>query len=226
VAFACVSLLALPARAHPAGVASINRSIDFTYVGGGLFRVAYALDFAEGPAYAELEALDADHDGAVTADEQRRYLDTRVPPLVAAWVVEVNGARLAPRVVASHLDVLPGQGGQETLRIDCEVSALVPPSSRGGELSLHVRDGSFADAPGWRTIFARREGGSWSGEQGGGDASLAALRVSDARFVIPTPDEERARSRAAGWLKALLALLALAAAIGVAFALRRRAATR
>jgi hypothetical protein len=214
-----ISLLAAaPGHAHPAGSSSINRYLHFEHVGGGRFRVAYLLDFAEAPAYAEIDALDADHDGAVTPDEQRRYLDARLPPIIASWVVEVNGDRATPAIVASHLETLPGQGGLETLRIDCElaVQGRAPPA--GEDTRLHVRDDTFADHPGWRDITASEgpaaddtQAATGSVDPADGGAGRRAPRVSDATFVLQlrTPGPRVERPARTG-----LALVAAALAVG------------
>ncbi len=218
-----------PVQAHPAGTSSINRYLHFEHVGGGRFRVAYLLDFAEVPAYAEIDALDADHDGAVTPEEQRRYLDAKLPPLVAAWVVEVDGERVRPTIVASHLEALPGQGGLETLRIDCELAVQGRPPRAGEDVTLHVRDDTFADHPGWRDITAS-EGATTdiplpvaaSADPTDATASGRAPRVSEARFVL--------RSRAPGQraviparsLLLTVGAIAVGVSLGVARILRRR----
>jgi len=223
----CVALaaLAVPTRAHAhvAGAASIDRYLDFVYVGDGRFRVAYVLDFAEGPARAELDRLDANHDGAVTPEEQRRYLDARVAPLVDAWAVTVDGVRVHPSVVASHVEVVHADGGTETVRIDSEVSVVATPPWAGADLTLHVHDDSFARIPGWRLIQAEDGVAETDGAvptsvraEVAGDAD--ALRMSDARFVI------HARSRAderAGRLLAVGLLFAAAALLAVLFVARR-----
>src|SRR4029077_7097280 len=101
-------VLARNASAHPAGFTSVNRYVGVECDGQGRVHIAYLLDFAELPAYAEIEALDADHDGTVTPVEQRDYLARRLPPLFEQWAVEVNGAKGILRVVGSSLEASPG----------------------------------------------------------------------------------------------------------------------
>lgn len=149
------TLLVRPASAHPAGTSSINRYLNVAYAGAGRFRIAYLLDFAEAPAYAEIDALDADHDGAVTPEEQRQYLAARLPPIVAQWIVEADGERMRPVVVASHLQTSPGEGGLDTLRIECELAAIGRAPPPGRDFTLRVRDETFVDHPGWRELTAR-----------------------------------------------------------------------
>lgn len=151
--------LARPAEAHPAGFTSINRYIGVECDGRGRVHLDYLLDFAELPSYAEFQQLDADHDGTVTPDEQRAYLQRRLPPLVAAWTVEINGARASLHVAGSNLEALEGERGMQTLRIAAEIEAEPgsPPDSNSsdGEIRVHVRDTGFSDRSGWRELAAQ-----------------------------------------------------------------------
>jgi nickel/cobalt transporter (NicO) family protein len=146
------------AVAHPAGLTSINRYLGVGWSAPGRVHVAYLIDFAELPAYAEIDELDADHDGTVTPEEQRAYLDRRLPPLVAAWTILVDGVAVTPVVIGSSLQVLPGERGLETLRIAADVEARVPPGAADpaalAEVQLAVRDPNFAERPGWREMAA------------------------------------------------------------------------
>ncbi|HEY8088050.1 MAG TPA: sulfite exporter TauE/SafE family protein [Polyangiaceae bacterium] len=158
-ALVCVSL---PAAAHPAGFTSVNRYVGVECTAEGALRVAYLLDFAEMPSYAELEELDADHDGQLSPAEQRAYLDRRLPPLVAAWTVVLDGARASPRVMGSRLEILEGERGLSTVRIEAEVRvdrpAAAPPV--GTEVTVVVHDGALADHAGWREMAASDSSGS------------------------------------------------------------------
>jgi len=167
---AALLLVAPRALAHPAGRASVNRYLGVERVGRGALKVAYLLDFAETPAYAEIESLDADHDGEVTPEEQRQYLRARLGPIVAGLVIELGGVRLYPVIVASHVETPPGEGGLSTVRIaaELEASGEVPPGDR--VVSLYLRDDAFADRPGWRQMSV--PGATW-------DTSFASPRPSD-----------------------------------------------
>jgi hypothetical protein len=222
---ACSLVGTSPASAHPLGTSSINRYIDFEYQGGGRFRVAYLLDFAEGPAYAEIDALDADHDGAVTPAEQARYLASRLPVLLASCLVDVDGARVVPEVVASHLDTPPGEGGMETLRISAELAVTGRAPAIGHELRLHAHDEGFAAVAGWRELHAddatRGDAGSVAATPA--DSGGSPARVVDASFVFTArraPDAAASpRLRIAGVAAFFLALIVVVAA----FARRRPA---
>jgi nickel/cobalt exporter len=157
---AVVLLIGRTASAHPAGFTSINRYIGVECNAQGRPHVAYLLDFAEFPAYAEIEALDADHDGTVTPAEQRAYLDRRLGPLVEAWTVEVNGLAATARVAESNLEVLPGERGLSTLRIAADVAIVTdrPGDAGGGVVRVRIRDPAFADRSGWREMAAEDSG--------------------------------------------------------------------
>jgi hypothetical protein len=222
--FAASLLLAsLAASAHPLGASSINRYLDFQYVGGGRFRVAYVLDFAEGPAYAEIDALDADHDGAVTQAEQRRYLSSRLPMLVSTCVVEIDGERVTPSIVASNVETPPGEGGLQTLRIVAELAVSGRAPSAGHEVDLHVRDDGFAAVPGWREIHADDGLAPDAAAVPASDGGMRApTRVVDASFVFAARADGGGLQRAARrwpWLVFASALLGI---VGIAVTTVRR----
>ncbi len=116
--------MASVASAHPAGFTSVNRYLGFECDGTGQLHVAYLLDFAELPSYSEFERLDANHDGNVSPEEQRAYLDSRLPPIVASWKVDIDGAPASLHVTGSSLDVREGERGMSILRIAAEVTAV------------------------------------------------------------------------------------------------------
>ncbi|HEY5146902.1 MAG TPA: hypothetical protein VII82_09045 [Polyangiaceae bacterium] len=233
-----LALTVRPSLAHPNGSTSVNRYVGVSCSPAGEVRIAYLLDFAELPAYAEIEQLDADHDGAVTPEEQRAYLERRLPPLVGRWLVEVNGSKASLRISGRSLQVLPGDQGLSTLRIAADIAADVPPSTgfaHGGDLRVHVVDSGFADRSGWRQMTAEAStdvtvvGGSAEfGVAGRSSPSGDPPRVDDAVFTFRArvnggrtsdgdapygPGPIRATARLARWLIAVAVTLALAFAI-------------
>src|SRR5580692_2547950 len=99
--FWAVGSISLDAAAHPAGFTSVNRYVGLECDGSGVIHIAYLLDFAEMPSVAK-------HDGTLTPGEQRTYLDRRLPPLLGAWTVRVNGAAATLRIAGSNLEVREG----------------------------------------------------------------------------------------------------------------------
>jgi nickel/cobalt exporter len=151
-----VALFALPASAHPAGFTSINRYVGVECNPQGNLHIAYLIDFAELPSYSEFERLDANKDGNVSPEEQRAYLDARVPPLVAAWKIDIDGARASVAVIGSSLDVREGERGMSILRVAAEVTAsrAVPLEPGAREVHVHAADIAFSDRSGWREMAA------------------------------------------------------------------------
>ena len=149
-------VVAGPSEAHPAGMSSVNRYLGVACEGPGRIHIEYWIDFAELPAYAEFEDLDANHDDTVSPDEQTRYLARRLPPIVRAWTIALDDERAEARVTGSRLEVIPGERGLSTLRIaaDVDVVSPSPVDASATELRMFVRDLAYADRPGWREIAA------------------------------------------------------------------------
>ena len=189
-----LTLLAALAAAHPAGLTSVNRYLGIGWSAPGRIHVAYLIDFAELPAYAEIDALDADHDGTATPDEQRAYLERRLPPLVAAWTILVDGVKLTPIVTGSSLQISPGERGLETLRIAADVEADVrrgeDEPTTGAPLQVVVRDASFAERPGWREMAAE-ESPSAAVVSGATGQTRNALAYAQGSGAPPRVDEGR-----------------------------------
>jgi ABC-type nickel/cobalt efflux system permease component RcnA len=146
--------IASRAAAHPAGFTSVNRYLGLDCGAGGVIHVAYLVDFAEMPAYAELDALDTDHDGRVSPEEQRAYLERRVPSLLDRCSITVDGVRAALRVRGSNLAIQDGAQGMSTLRIAVAIDAERDPPVDPERAEIHVEasDVAFADRPGWREM--------------------------------------------------------------------------
>jgi ABC-type nickel/cobalt efflux system permease component RcnA len=186
----------------------VNRYVGLQCNGDGSIRIAYLLDFAEMPSYSELDDLDADHDGTLTPHEQRAYLERRLPPLVGAWTVLVNGARATLRVSGSDVAIGQGERGMSTLRIAAEIVAeAVPPMPPDiTDVHVDVTDSAFADRPGWREM-AGDDSAQFALVAGNKERSLDALaygngssppRVDRAEFTFRRTDAPRPPSPTAG----------------------------
>ena len=183
----CATAFSRTAGAHPAGFTSINRYLGIVCEDNDLLRIAYLLDFAEMPSYAEIELLDADHDGSVSPDEQRAYLDRRLPPLIEQWEIEVAGVRVQPHVAASSLEIRDGEQGLSTIRIVAEIDIDTPLDSDAPDARVHVVDRTFSDRSGWREIAAD-DSPSWMVASGPKEDPSKALDYSTGGRV-PRLDE-------------------------------------
>lgn len=139
--------------AHPLGMSSINR-----YAGVRLhadhLEVDYLLDFAELPAWREIETLDTDHDERVTPPERDRYLDQVASQVLAGLTLVVDGAAVTPTVAGRSLDAPPGQNGLSTLRIALELRAPLPAVTGPRNTSVRIHDELYARRDGWRELGA------------------------------------------------------------------------
>lgn len=114
----------------------------------------YLLDFAELPAWREIETLDADHDERVTPAERDRYLAQVVAQVQAAAAVTVDGAPTALALAGQSLDAPPGQNGLSTLRVALEFRAPLPLVRGRANTTIRIRDTLFAARDGWRELGA------------------------------------------------------------------------
>ena len=148
-----LGLSASGAQAHPLGMASINR-----YAGVRLHadhvELDYLLDFAELPAWREIETLDADHDERVTPEERDRYLAQVVAQVVASAEVSVDGAAVTLTPAGQGLEAPPGQNGLSTLRVALEFRAPLGPVGGRSNTTVRIRDRLFAGRDGWRELGA------------------------------------------------------------------------
>jgi ABC-type nickel/cobalt efflux system permease component RcnA len=143
-AFAGLLLALAPtASAHPLGNFSINHLVQVRAASDGL-HLHYVLDQAEIPTFQERGRSNADVLAAKRAEVARRLtvtFDGRPAPL-----------RLAGPGTLSHP---PGQGGLPLTRVELELAAPAPRTSR-----VQVHDGTFPDRVGWKAIVAHPGAGT------------------------------------------------------------------
>jgi nickel/cobalt exporter len=141
------------AAAHPLGNFTVNR-YSRVELAAGRVDVRYVIDMAEIPAFQEIQALDADHDGRVSEAESAAYVGRRLPELARNLELRVNGVRVALGAdpAEASLTFPEGQGGLKTLRLVADFSGLLPDGWQGG-VSASYRDGNYADRIGWKEII-------------------------------------------------------------------------
>jgi nickel/cobalt exporter len=142
------------ASAHPLGNFTINHYSGL-HVSPDEIRVDYVIDMAEIPAFQEMEAIDADGDGKGSDAELDAWARAKAPEFADGLTLEVDGREQPLTVRGARAQLLPGQGGLQTLRFEGDFSAQA--SERG---SLSYRDGNFADLIGWREITAVGQDGA------------------------------------------------------------------
>ncbi|MDT0389865.1 HoxN/HupN/NixA family nickel/cobalt transporter [Streptomyces dubilierae] len=143
-ACALTLLPAATASAHPLGNFTVNR-YDGLVAAPGELRVRHVEDLAEIPAtqaQPDIERLGmamwARQRCATAAEDSR---------------VTVDGRTVALTAERSHARVRPGQAGLDTLRVECALTAPLPPDRES--VSLGFRGAGASSGPGWREITAR-----------------------------------------------------------------------
>ena len=152
VAIAAVAAVgpAALASAHHLGNLTVN-TYSGLIIGTDAIRIDYVLDMAELPTVQERQAIDADHDRVVSAVEAGAYRATECPALANDLALDVDGRRVALSVDESTLTFPPGQGGLDTLRLECMFKA---PAAVTHSTRVVFHDGTFADRIGWREVTA------------------------------------------------------------------------
>lgn len=156
---AAMASLFLPtsALAHPLGNFSINHYARLE-VGPAQVDIVYVTDTAEVPTFQLKARIDVNGDGRLDAAEQTAYLTDRVGELVRGLSLSVDGRSVALAAASPKLELLPGQGGLETLRLSFRATgALTLP---GAEARVIFRDANDLDRLGWREIVLRASDGA------------------------------------------------------------------
>src|SRR5256712_8659455 len=137
-----LALAPAAADAHPLGNFTINHSLGIV-VRPDVVLLDYVVDMAEIPAFQERPAIEV--------DPARACRD-----LADGIRVRLDGRRLIAVPTTDRLAFPPGQGGLDTLRLECGYRAEL--GTRASSPVLDVEDLNHADRIGWREIVARGEG--------------------------------------------------------------------
>jgi len=169
------------ALAHPLGNFTINH---FAALRVAPQRIALdvVIDRAEIPAFQEQQRLDVNGDGTLAPAELDGQREAECQTLASDLHLAVNGAPVAPALVAGGLSLPPGAGGLSTMRLVCEYeAALTTPIAAG--TSVTFADSSFAERIGWREIVLLGDGMTVRGQA---SSNGAAGGVSKRLTSYPT----------------------------------------
>ena len=137
-----LALVPAAADAHPLGNFTINHYLGVV-VRTDAVVLDYVVDMAEIPAFQQRSAIEA--------DPARACRD-----LAGGIVVRVDQNRIVPEPTTNRLSFQPGQGGLDTLRLECGYRAQL--TARVSSPVLNIEDTNHSDRIGWREIVARGEG--------------------------------------------------------------------
>jgi ABC-type nickel/cobalt efflux system permease component RcnA len=177
---AAALLPARPAAAHPLGNLTVNTSAGIV-VGPDEVRVDYVVDLAELPTVQTMQRIDQDGDGLLSPAEADAYRTNQCATLARGLSVELasDPVRLgvAPGPTGSTVELLPGQGGLHTLRLEC---SLTGPAGITDHTDLRFEDRNLTDRIGWREITLNGDGTTVSG------ADVPTTSSSDRLRAYPT----------------------------------------
>ena len=124
------------ASAHPLGNFTINHYSGI-HVSPDEIRVDYVIDMAEIPAFQEMEAIDTDGDDQGSDAELAAWADAKAAGLAEGLTLSVDGRDVPLEVRSARAQLLPGQGGLQTLRFEGDFTAPAPAE---GTAHLHRRE--------------------------------------------------------------------------------------
>ena len=133
LAAAFLALLLVPvvvraASAHPLGNYTVNRAVAVT-IAPDHVAVLYLVDMAEIPAFGEIGVIDVNADGSVSPDEAGDYAAAACARALDNLALRVDASPLGLAVASEpELDLLPGAGGLQTLRLACHFAAASEPA--------------------------------------------------------------------------------------------------
>ena len=169
---ALVALVPAAALAHPLGNFTISHYSRVELTPERL-RVRYAVDMAEIPTFQAMSTLDANGNGTVSGSEKDTYLERQLAEITRSLQLTLNDVRVPLTPGAAELELLPGQGGLQTMRLTAWLDApaaatiLAQTLQREGSVRLDFRDANAPERIGWREMLVKAEGVSVTGASGG-----------------------------------------------------------
>jgi nickel/cobalt exporter len=165
---------ATAAFAHPLGNFTVNRYSRVVVLPDRI-RVDYVVDMAEIPAFQAMSGIDTDGDGTATATELAAWATGQAIGFGSRLHVSVEGDPVALDAQGAAAQLLPGQGGLQTLRFEGTFAGAAPDTG-----ALTFRDANFPGQIGWKEITAvGAEGAVLSG------STVPTLSVSDELRTYP-----------------------------------------
>lgn len=154
VASLVLALLAITgtALAHPLGNFTTNLHLGLTLAPDSL-SVTLVVDMAEIPAFREMRLVDSSGDDVVSAAESTEYAASACESHRHQILLQIQGGPLALETGVATLIFPPGQGGLDTLRLECDYEVPLP-VERG---ELIIENGVYSDRLGWSEIVVRSE---------------------------------------------------------------------
>jgi len=157
LAFLAALALAAEAFAHPLGNNSVNRQSALA-IAPGAIELAYLMDLAEIPAYIAAQEADRDQSGDTSHAEWEAHTRRWALEVMPRLSLTLDGSALPLQLRHQSFQLLPGQAGLSTLRLEAVFSVAIGPIGAGSR--LEYRDDYRPERSGWKEIRITPGGGA------------------------------------------------------------------
>ena len=147
-----------PTSAHPLGNFTVNQYSRIEATTDGL-RLVYVLDMAEIPAFQEIQSIDADGNGDLSAVESETYLATKLPEIARALHLSVDGTELLLATDQREITFPEGQAGLKLLRLRAVFVSTMPVVTTASSLNITYQNDYDANRLGWKEIVVTHGAG-------------------------------------------------------------------
>lgn len=148
---------AVAAAAHPLGNFSVNQFARLE-IENNEIKLRAVLDLAEIPSFQEARAIDADKNGALSADELNSFAEQITPAYVENLKLSIDGVPAAVRVLSKQAFVNRGEANLPILRVEWNLAAAVPPSEQNAR-RVAFENKNHAGRIGWNEIVVHQSSG-------------------------------------------------------------------
>jgi ABC-type nickel/cobalt efflux system permease component RcnA len=147
-------LFGLPAvvLAHPLGDFTISRYSRLE-LNPDTINITYVVDMAEIPTFQERPYIDTNGDDTLSAAEKEAYLSELAQELHRNLQLIVDDTSTPLAVSEQSLEIVPGNGGLDTLRIELHLTANL--ESQDAAWQVEYKDNNYAGRAGWQEVIVQ-----------------------------------------------------------------------
>lgn len=142
---------------HPLGNNSVNRQSALT-IAPGEIELAYLMDLAEIPALLAAQEADRDQSGDTSHEEWEAHTRRWAMEVMPRLSLRLDGSPLPLQLRSQRFQLLPGEAGLSTLRLEAVFSVAIGAIEAGGR--LEYRDDHRPERSGWKEIWIRPADGA------------------------------------------------------------------
>lgn len=156
--FLSIVFCAVSAAAHPLGNFSINHFSQIE-IDKAQIRLRAVLDKAEIPTFQESQTIDADKDGALSAEELNAYAEKITPEYAANLQLLIDGQRIELRPTTKKIELVSGSGNLPILRLEWDLVGDLSNLPAANQHRVEFENKNNAERIGWNEIVVKRVSG-------------------------------------------------------------------